>query len=188
MPRCPTCKGAEFHRSRPRWYDYLLLIPPRRAYRCVRCDRRLALWPWQRPRRLPRQGGDRHPIQVHFGIGPGPPPFCLGGGRRAGWRGRKSCRAIAPGLTPAGSARAACRHQGGPGLDAEGGPDACRLPARRAGPLARRCFYLARAPQERCSNPRNCEKCSCRRRGFGGFLQVQPVCRLTLPPPPAAVC
>jgi hypothetical protein len=38
------------------------------------------------------------------------PLFAVHGVGQAGWKGRKSCRAIAPGLTPAGSTRPDRRH------------------------------------------------------------------------------
>jgi hypothetical protein len=52
MLRCPSCGGSAFRSSRRRWYDFLLLIPPRRAYRCEHCKHRFAVCPWNRPARL----------------------------------------------------------------------------------------------------------------------------------------
>jgi hypothetical protein len=59
-------------------------------------------------------------------FGPTPTPDSSGG--RAGWNGRKSCRAIAPGLTLAGSARTARRLDVGPFWMPMVGPNARRLP------------------------------------------------------------
>ena len=77
---------------------------------------------------LPKKGNDRRRIQNHFGIKPGPPAMHPSCGGPAGWIGRQSCRASAPGLTPGGSTRTAGRRQRGRGSDADGGPTACRFP------------------------------------------------------------
>jgi hypothetical protein len=52
MLRCPSCGGSTFRSSRRRWYDFLLLSPPRRVYRCEHCKHRFAVCPWSRPARL----------------------------------------------------------------------------------------------------------------------------------------
>jgi len=52
MLQCPSCGRSAFRSSRRRWYDFFLLIPPRRVYRCEHCDHRFAVCPWNRPARL----------------------------------------------------------------------------------------------------------------------------------------
>jgi len=37
---CSGCRGTELHRSRTRWYEYILRPFNLRPYRCISCYRR----------------------------------------------------------------------------------------------------------------------------------------------------